>query len=74
MHVCVCVFVCACSHHLLSWLTQSVSDLDFWFGEVEAQLSSGDTGRDLGGVQALLKKHRLVEADITAHQVHTATP
>lgn len=48
---------------------QAVSDLDFWFGEVEAQLSSGDVGRDLGGVQTLLKKHQHVEADITAHQV-----
>ena len=47
-----------------------MSDLDFWFSEVEAQLSSGDTGRDLGGVQTLLKKHQLVEADIDAHQVH----
>ena len=48
---------------------QAISDLDFWFGEVEAQLSSGETGRDLGGVQTLLKKHQLVEADISAHEV-----
>lgn len=50
-------------------LPQSVSDLDFWLGGVEAQLSSSDTGRDLGGVQTLLKKQQLVEADIAAHQV-----
>ena len=55
--------------YMYSHMSQAVSDLDFWFGEVEAQLSSGDTGRDLGGVQALLKKHQLVEADIAAHQV-----
>ena len=46
-----------------------MSDLDFWLGSVEAQLSSADTGRDLGGVQAMLKKQQLVEADIFAHQV-----
>ena len=50
-------------------LPQSVSDLDFWLDGVGAQLSSGDTGRDLGGVQTLLKKQQLVEADIAAHQV-----
>ncbi|CAI8008734.1 Spectrin alpha chain, non-erythrocytic 1 [Geodia barretti] len=51
---------------------QCVSDLDFWLGGVEAQLSSTDTGRDLGGVQAMLKKQQLVEADIAAHQDRVA--
>ena len=46
-----------------------MSDLDFWLSGVEAQLSSSDTGRDLGGAQTLLKKQQLLEADITAHQV-----
>ena len=50
-------------------LVQCVSDLDFWLSGVEAQLSSSDTGRDLGGAQTLLKKQQLLEADITAHQV-----
>ena len=78
--VCACACVClqsALAHTptpLYTLLTaiptgQAVSDLDFWFGEVEAQLSSGDVGRDLGGVQTLLKKHQLLEADIDAHQV-----
>ena len=40
--------------------------------QVEAQLSSEDRGRDLAGVQNLLKKHQLLEADITAHEVHTS--
>jgi spectrin alpha len=51
---------------------QCVSDVDFWLGGVEAQLSSTDTGRDLGGVQAMLKKQQLVEADIAAHQDRVA--
>ena len=38
---------------------------------MEAQLSSEDCGRDLAAVQNLLKKHQLLEADITAHEVHT---
>ena len=40
------------------------------FSQVEAQLSSEDFGRDLSGVQSLIKKHRLAESDITAHMVH----
>ena len=43
--------------------------MDFWLGEVEAQLSSEDVGRNLAGVHSLLKKHSLVEADISAHEV-----
>ena len=42
--------------------------------QVEAQLSSEDCGRDLAAVQNLLKKHQLLEADITAHEVHTPSP
>ncbi len=48
---------------------EAVKDMDFWLGEVEAQLSSGEVGRDLAGVHSLLKKHQLVEADVTAHEV-----
>ena len=51
-----------------------MSDLNFWLGGVEAQLLSTDTGRDLGGVQAMLKKQQLVEADIAAHQVSLIAP
>ena len=35
---------------------------------MEAQLSSEDYGRDLAGVQNLLKKHQLVEMDISARE------
>ena len=48
---------------------EAAKDLDFWLGGVEAQLSSEEVGRDLAGTQSLLKKHQLVEADITAHEV-----
>lgn len=37
--------------------------------QVEASLSHDDYGRDLASVQNLIKKHQLVEADITAHEV-----
>ncbi|GAV01441.1 hypothetical protein RvY_12154 [Ramazzottius varieornatus] len=45
----------------------AVKDLDFWLGEMEALLSSDEYGKDLPSVQNLLKKHNLIEADITAH-------
>lgn len=47
---------------------EAVNDMDFWLGEVEAQLSSEDCGRDLAGVQNLLKKHQLLERDVQARQ------
>lgn len=37
--------------------------------KVDASLSHDDFGRDLASVQNLMKKHQLVEADITAHEV-----
>eukprot|EP00117_Sycon_ciliatum_P010415 scpid4432/ scgid12327/ Spectrin alpha chain, brain; Alpha-II spectrin; Fodrin alpha chain; Spectrin, non-erythroid alpha chain len=45
-----------------------VKDVLFWLGEMEALLKSEDFGKDLPSVQNLLKKHQLVEADITAHE------
>jgi len=42
-------------------------DLDRWFREVEAALSSEDYGSDLPSVQILLKKQTLLEADISSH-------
>ncbi|XP_013775722.1 spectrin alpha chain-like isoform X2 [Limulus polyphemus] len=46
----------------------AVKDIDFWLGEVESLLKSEDSGKDLASVQNLIKKHQLVEADITAHE------
>ena len=37
--------------------------------QVEAQLSSDGNSEDMAAVQALIKKHQLVEADIAAHEV-----
>ncbi|KHN88357.1 Spectrin alpha chain [Toxocara canis] len=45
----------------------AVKDLEFWLGEVETLLSSEDYGKDLASIENLLKKHQLLEADITAH-------
>jgi len=43
-------------------------DLDAPLLQVEAQLSSEDCGRDLGGVQNLLKKQQLLERDVKARE------
>ena len=42
-------------------------DLESWLGDVENQLRSEDTGRDLSGVQNLNKRNQLLRADIAAH-------
>ncbi|XP_076454932.1 LOW QUALITY PROTEIN: spectrin alpha chain-like [Babylonia areolata] len=44
-----------------------VKDMEFWLGEVEQMLCTEDYGKDLASVTNLLKKHQLMEADITAH-------
>ncbi|KAG8512815.1 Spectrin alpha chain, non-erythrocytic 1, partial [Galemys pyrenaicus] len=46
-----------------------IKDFDFWLSEVEALLASEDYGKDLASVNNLLKKHQLLEADISAHEV-----
>lgn len=46
----------------------AVKDIDFWLGEVESLLKSEDSGKDLSSVQNLIKKHQLVEADISSHE------
>ena len=53
---------------------QLIPPLSFCLVQVESQLSSEDCGRDLAAAQNLLKKHQLLEADITAHEVHTPSP
>lgn len=40
--------------------------------QVEALLASEDYGKDLASVNNLLKKHQLLEADISAHEVGLA--
>lgn len=41
--------------------------------QVEALLASEDYGKDLASVNNLLKKHQLLEADISAHEVTKLT-
>ncbi|XP_075434717.1 spectrin alpha chain, non-erythrocytic 1 isoform X7 [Ascaphus truei] len=45
-----------------------IKDFDFWLSEIEALLASEDYGKDLASVNNLLKKHQLLEADISAHE------
>jgi spectrin alpha len=45
-----------------------VEDIEFWLGDVELLLASKDLGKDLAGVQNLLKKHGSLLADIEAHR------
>ena len=47
---------------------RGIEDLELWLSEVEGQLNSEDYGKDLTSVQNLLKKHALVETDVSSHQ------
>ncbi|TGZ69187.1 hypothetical protein CRM22_003879 [Opisthorchis felineus] len=47
---------------------RNVEDVDLWLGEVEAQITSDELGRDLNGVINAQKKHNLLEADVQAHR------
>lgn len=46
----------------------AVKDIDFWLGEVESLLKSEDSGKDLSSAQNLIKKHQLIEADVSSHE------
>lgn len=48
-----------------------LSGVFFHHLQVEALLASEDYGKDLASVNNLLKKHQLLEADISAHEVNT---
>ena len=47
---------------------RGVEDIELWLSEIEGQLMSEDYGKDLTGVQNLIKKQALLEADVTTHQ------
>ena len=47
---------------------RGLEDIELWLSEIEGQLMSEDYGKDLTGVQNLLKKHALLEADVATHQ------
>lgn len=46
-----------------------LQECDVCVPQVEALLASEDYGKDLASVNNLLKKHQLLEADISAHEV-----
>ncbi|KAI2810972.1 Spectrin alpha chain, non-erythrocytic 1 [Blomia tropicalis] len=47
---------------------RNVEDVELWLSEIESQIVSDDTGKDLTSVQNMLKKHGLIESDINSHQ------
>jgi len=48
--------------------TAGVKDIEFWLGEVENMLKNDDYGRDLATVENLVKKHKMLDADVNAHE------
>uniref|UniRef100_A0A183IDZ9 Calponin-homology (CH) domain-containing protein n=1 Tax=Soboliphyme baturini TaxID=241478 RepID=A0A183IDZ9_9BILA len=48
--------------------TRQLDDFDAWLDKVESQLSSDDHGSNLITVDALLKKHELLEQEIASRQ------
>ncbi|XP_066111276.1 spectrin alpha chain, erythrocytic 1 [Saccopteryx bilineata] len=47
---------------------QDLDDEESWIEEKLVRVNSQDYGRDLQGVQNLLKKHRRLEGELTAHE------
>eukprot|EP00054_Salpingoeca_dolichothecata_P021566 m.138309 g.138309 ORF g.138309 m.138309 type:complete len:2442 (+) comp24033_c0_seq6:296-7621(+) len=45
-----------------------VEDINSWCEEVEIALQAEELGQDLTSVKSLLKKHQLMENDVTAHK------
>lgn len=48
---------------------RGIEDFEIWLSEIEGQLMSEDLGKDLTSVQNLIKKHALLEVDVSSHQV-----
>lgn len=46
---------------------RSIDEFNGWMDEVETHLSSEDYGKDLSSVNHLIKKHHVLEADISHH-------
>ncbi|XP_075227745.1 spectrin beta chain, non-erythrocytic 5 kst isoform X2 [Lycorma delicatula] len=46
---------------------RTLEELESWIDEVEGQLQSEDHGKDLASVGNLLKRHALLENDVTSH-------
>ncbi|CAG0895460.1 unnamed protein product [Darwinula stevensoni] len=47
---------------------RGIEDIELWLSEIEGQLMSEESGKDLTSVQNLLKKHQLLETDVSSHQ------
>lgn len=47
--------------------TRTLEELEGWVDEVESQLQSEDHGKDLASTSNLLKRHTLLEHDVTSH-------
>ncbi|XP_054271663.1 spectrin alpha chain, non-erythrocytic 1 isoform X2 [Macrosteles quadrilineatus] len=47
--------------------TRTLEELESWTDEVESQLQSEDHGKDLASTMNLLKRHSLLEHDVTSH-------
>lgn len=46
---------------------RAIDEFNTWMDEVESHLSSEDYGKDLSSVNHLIKKHQVLEADISHH-------
>ncbi|RZC41345.1 spectrin alpha chain, non-erythrocytic 1, partial [Asbolus verrucosus] len=46
---------------------RSLDEFEVWLAEVESQLNSTDTGKDLATVNNLLKRHTILENDVQQH-------
>lgn len=46
---------------------RTLEELEGWIDEVESQLTSEDHGKDLASVANLLKRHALLESNVTGH-------
>lgn len=46
---------------------RSLDEFNTWMDEIESHLSSEDYGKDLASVNNLLRKHEMLEADVTHH-------
>jgi spectrin beta len=55
------------------FFNRSLDEFEAWLSEVESQLSSTDTGKDLATVNNLLKKQTILENDIQQHTENCET-
>jgi spectrin alpha len=54
--------------HQQQQFNRGIEDIELWLEELEGHLASEELGKDLTGVQNLIKKHNQLEADVAAHK------